>query len=335
MPKTKHALIRYRVINRYLIELGSASKEQLKRACERALDIEPIGLRTIDADIHAMRYDRGLNYEAPIKFDRFRKVYYYDDPDYSIDNIALSEEELDSLVFASRLLDQFKGLSILETFAGSVQKLVDAISIYRQEHSNAYPAFIDFEKVEEAAGTEFIEELIDALKSKTVVKITYRSFTSDENKVHVVHPYLLKEYRNRWYLIGYNDKFKNVSTYALDRFVNLKKDKGARFTDTGFDTREYYKNVTGVSVMNKKPVEIDIAFSELQAQYVITQPLHPSQKRVNNSKDKIVFRYLLVPNFEFYAQILGWGNEVEVLKPESVRKEIGKIAQGILSRYKK
>jgi len=334
MPSTKHALIRYRVINRYLINNQYATKEELKKACEEALDIEPIGLRTIDGDIHAMRYDRALNYEAPIKFDRYRKAYYYDDPDYSIDNISLNEEELDSLVFASRLLEQFKGLSILETFAGSVQKLVDAISIYRQEHSNEYPAFIDFEKVEEAAGTEYIEELMDALKSKTVVKITYRSFTSGENKEHIVHPYLLKEYRNRWYLIGHNEKFKNACTYALDRFVKLEKKQEVRFKDTGFDAREYYRNVTGVSVLNKKPVQIHIAFSELQAQYVITQPLHPSQKRIENIKDKIVFSYFLVPNFEFYQQILGWGNEVEVLKPDTVRKEVRNIANGILSLYK-
>ncbi|MGF1584314.1 MAG: hypothetical protein ACFCUM_03255 [Bacteroidales bacterium] len=94
----KHALIRYRVINRWLIDRKYVSKTELKEACERALDISPIGLRTIDGDIHAMRYDRALGYQAPIRIDRSSSRYYYDDPNYSIDNIPLDEEELGSLL---------------------------------------------------------------------------------------------------------------------------------------------------------------------------------------------------------------------------------------------
>ena len=163
MPKNKEALIRYRVINRCFIEKTYVTKQELKEACERALDIYPIGERTIDADINAMRYDEGLGYNAPIKIDRVNKTYYYDDPNYSIDNIPLNEEELDSIVFASKLLEQFKDVEIFKTFTGSVQKLVDAINVYRHNTEETYSNFIEFEKVEEQKGTEFIESLMDAV----------------------------------------------------------------------------------------------------------------------------------------------------------------------------
>lgn len=332
MPKNKDALIRYRVINRCLRENKSATLHELKSACERVLDIYPIGERTIEADISAMRNDSRLGYNAPIKMDRINRVYYYEDPDYSIDNIPLNEEELESLVFASKLLEQFKGIEILRKFSGSVQKLVDALNIYRL-NDDSYREYIEFEKVDEAKGTEFIEPLIDALKNKKVLRIEYKSFNRKKPTINIIHPYLLKEYRNRWYLIGYNDRYSDIRTYGLDRFVSIVPDNCIEFIDKGFDARKYYENVIGISVLNKEPIDVHLAFTEFQAQYVITQPLHSSQELVSHSKNRYVFKYYLVPNYEFISQILAWGEQIEVVSPISLRNSIKKISSRILSKY--
>jgi predicted DNA-binding transcriptional regulator YafY len=333
MPKNKEALIRYRVINKCLLDKTYVTKQELKEACERAMDIYPISERTIDADINAMRHDDRLGYHAPILMDRIRGVYYYEDPAYSIDNIPLNEEELESLVFASKLLDQFKGIEIFKRFSGSVQKLVDAVNVYRLHDEDTLKNFIEFEKVDETKGTEFLEPLIDALKNKNVLQVEYRTFTAKKETVNIIHPYLLKEYRNRWYLIGYHDKYSGIRTYCLDRIVSLDIDNSVTFIDTGFDAKKYYENVVGISVFNKKPIEIHIAFTEFQSQYILTQPIHSSQELISKSKNKYVFKYFLVPNFEFLAQILGWGEEVEVLKPEILRKTISEKLFRISSRY--
>jgi predicted DNA-binding transcriptional regulator YafY len=333
MPKNKEALIRYRVINKCLLDRKYVTKEELKKACERALDIYPIGERTIDADINAMRNDERLGYLAPIKIDRSRRAYYYEDPAYSIDNIPLNEEELESIVFASKLLEQFKGVEIFERFAGSVQKLVNAVNAYRNNDEDTYRNFIEFEKVDEAKGNEYLEPLINALKNREVLKIEYKTFTARKNTVNIIHPYLLKEYRNRWYLVGFNEKYSGIRTYSLDRFVNLEVDTSIDFIDKGFDAKKYYENVIGISVLNKKPVEILIAFTENQAQYVITQPLHSSQELVTTSHNKYIFKYFLVPNFEFIAQILGWGEEVEIIKPKILRKEMQILLRRMVQKY--
>ena len=226
-----------------------------------------------------------------------------------------------------------KGVEIFEKFAGSVQKLVNAVNVYRHNDEDTYRNFIEFEKVDEAKGTEYLEPLIDALKNSKVLKIEYRTFTAKKNSVNIIHPYLLKEYRNRWYMIGYNEKYSGIRTYSLDRFVNLDVDTSVDFIDIGFDAKKYYENVIGISVLNKEPIEIQIAFTEFQAQYVITQPLHSSQELVSKSKNKYVFRYFLVPTFEFIAMILGWGDEVEVIKPEKIRKKIIELLQRTTQKY--
>ena len=333
MPKNKNALIRYRVINRCLKEQHYVTKQELKEACERALDIYPIGDRTIDGDINDMRNDDRLGFNAPIKMDRLRGAYYYEDPSYSIDNIPLNEDEMESIIFASKVLEQFKNVEIFNKFSGSVQKIVDAVKVYRHDEEDTCWNFIEFEKVEEAKGTEYIEPIIDAYKNKSVLKIEYRSFIAKKNSINFVHPYLLKEYRNRWYLIGYHNKYKEIRTYSLDRFVNMEVDTSIDFIDTGFDAHKYYENVIGISVIDKDPVEIQIAFTKIQAQYIITQPLHHSQELVSESQDRYVFKYFLVPNFEFFARIMGWGDQVEILKPSNLRTNIKSIVTGVSDRY--
>jgi len=335
MPSNKDALIRYRVINRCLIEKRYVTRSQLREACERALDISPIGERTIDADINAMRNDARLGYFAPIKMDRRRGVYYYEDPNYSIDKIPLREEEIDSIMVAARLLEQYGEVEVFRRFGESARKIRETVRVYRSNMDSfeSLGSRIEFERAEWLRGSEFLEPLIDAVRNNVVQRISYKSFTSDEVTFHELHPYLLKEYRNRWYVVGYNGRYGDIRTYCLDRIVSREDDYAVRFVDTGFDAVEYYRNVIGVSVLNRKPEKIVLEFSERQAQYVITQPLHGSQERIDADEGIFWFRYYLVPNFEFYAAILSYGDEVKVLKPASVRKQLLKILEETIRRY--
>lgn len=333
MPKNKDSLIRYRVINRCLRDNRHVTLRALREACEKALDISPLSDRTIEGDISAMRHDAGLGYFAPIKRDRINKVYYYEDPDFSIDTIPLNQDEIESLVFAAKLLEQYKEIEIFKTFTDSVQKLVDVLKIYRNSDIDTIRNFIEFETAEVNKGTEKLKELIDALKNRSVLRLRYKSFTSKKINSHIIHPYHLKEYRNRWFLIGFNEKFKAIRTYGLERIISIDTEDSKKFIDIGFDAKKYYENVIGVSVIDEEPLKIQIAFSEMQAQYVITQPLHHSQRRVNEIKDKIVFEYFLVPNYEFYAQILSCGNEVEIISPKVIRNSIKQYFDSILFKY--
>lgn len=319
MPKNKDALIRYRVINKCFLEKKDVTLKELVTACEEALDISPLSERTIEADIRAMRYDRGLGYNAPIKMNRSKGVYYYEDPSYSIDNIPLNEEELDSLLFASRLLEQFKDIELFRTFKGSIDKLVEAVNVYHLPEYKDIRNFIEFERVEYTKGTNHLKELIDAIKNKSVIKIEYHSFTSPRSTFHILHPYHLKEYHNRWFLIGYNEQYSDIRTYGLDRIIKIQIEGTLRFKDVGFDAQRYYENVIGISVSQEEPVEIHIAFSELQTQYIMSQPLHRSQEFVKMLGNRYIYKFFLVPNYEFYALILSLGAEVEVVKPSNIR----------------
>lgn len=334
MPRNKEALIRYRVINRCLIDYNIISKDKLIGACEDALDIHPLGKRTIDGDIHAMRYDNGLGYYAPIKYDRNRGGYYYEDPDYSIDNIPLNNEELEALVFTSSILDQFKNIDLFRQFSGAVQTIIDAVNIRRLKEETAMYDFIDFEKVPFVKGSEFLQPLIEAVKSKNTLTLTYQPFYEKEAYKAIIHPYLLKEYRNRWYVIGLNDENKELRTYALDRIHKIEKSNVSHI-EQNFEPAEYFKNSIGIISPTSTPPTIKIAVKRQQAQYLITQPLHESQEIVEENKEEIIFKFKVHPTYEFKTIILGYGGDVRIIEPKDLKDEIINTLQNALEEYSK
>ena len=320
MPTNKEALIRYRVINRCIKDFKYASLDRLINSCEDALDISHISKRTIYQDIRDMKEDSRLGYMAPIKRDP-NKGYYYDDPDYSIDNIPLNEEEVKALSFAATMLDQFSNTDLFSTFTGAVQKIVDTMNIKRMSDEEDLLSFIEFEQSPVSLGHQFIDPVILAIKEKHVISFSYQRFVEKRPHNHTVHPYLLKQYHNRWYLIGWNHDKRKIFTYSLDRFSGAPKEVDLPYYDIGFNPREFYKSVIGIVMPFEQPQKVVLKFSKEQAWYVITQPIHSSQN-VEMKDDHAVVNLEVVPTYELIMLIMGWGPEVEVLKPASLRKEI-------------
>jgi hypothetical protein len=108
MPHIKNALIRYRIIDRMIRNPYKPypSKGDLREACEESLFGSTYGEHicdsTIEKDLFAMR----MEHDAPIKYSRKHEGYFYEDPEYTINDIPLSEDELDSIRFAVQTLQQ-------------------------------------------------------------------------------------------------------------------------------------------------------------------------------------------------------------------------------------
>jgi len=315
------------------VDFRYVSKERLIRACEEALDIAPLGERTIDQDLHDMREDGRLGFFAPIKYSREKNAYYYEDPDYSIDKIPINEEELEALSFASTMLEQYKNIDIFTTFTGAVQKIVDAVNIRRLLKAESSYPFIEFESVPEMKGSEYLKNIIDAIQGKHVLDVKHKRFNSEEAYMHKVHPYLLKEYRNRWYLIGLNDDLQQIRTYGLDRVLEISPNKAIEFIDSGFDPADYFKSTIGIIAPESEPQEVILKFSKFQGQYIITQPIHESQEIVEETDEYVTISLHVIPTYELVSMILGWGDDVEVVGPPDLRTRIKEIVQNMRKLY--
>jgi predicted DNA-binding transcriptional regulator YafY len=335
MPKHKEALIRYRVINQCIKDKKYVTKSELIKACESALDKKPIGIRTIDGDIHDMRNDDHLGYKAPIKFDRYRRAYYYDDPEYSIDNFPLNDEELQSLIFAATLLDQFKHVDMFNKFTGSVQKIVGLVNNYRFLEENGTLDFVQFEKVPFVKGSEYLGPIIEAIRQKQVLTVTYRAFYRNEDHDHIIHPYLLKEYRNRWYLIGYHNELKENRTYGLDRIVKIAVNPRINYLESRLPSNQYFKDVIGIFTIKGDPPEIKFELAKETAKYIINQPIHESQKKIKDRRHSIVFSLIVHPTVELIQLFLSWGPDIKIISPKSLKEKIIETLNNSLKNYKK
>jgi predicted DNA-binding transcriptional regulator YafY len=332
MPINKAALIRYRVINRCLLHGKVASIEKLQQECELELGVDHIGKRTIQEDLSNMREDDRLGYNAPIRYDKYRQGYVYGDYDYSIDNIPLNDEELEAIAFSATMLSQLKGVNIFDSFAGAAQKIMDAVNVQRLMSEESAYDFVQFEKVPYVGGSEFLQSIIDAVRNRIVLQISYQAFYSDQPKDVLVHPYLLKEYKHRWYLIGLNDEVQELRTYALDRIREVKV-KGKEYIDRNFDPINYFEHAIGVIVPPGPPSEITFSVRKPQAQYLVTLPMHDSQEIVEEKKDEVIFRLKAHITYELITALLGFREELKIIGPEDLKVQFTGSVRKMLERY--
>ncbi|WP_452220153.1 helix-turn-helix transcriptional regulator [Lacinutrix salivirga] len=331
MAVNKNALIRYKTIDKCLQnKFRQWTLNDLIEAVSDALyeyegkDID-VSKRTVQLDLQMMRSDK-LGYNAPIVvYDR--KFYKYEIEGFSIVNIPVTDKDVKIMNDAIQVLRQFKDFSLFKEMDGVLQRLED--SVYSSQKDKR--AIIHLDKNEQLKGLEFIDVLYESIQNKKVIEIAYQSFTARNSSKMIVHPQLLKEFNNRWFLLAYkNEKF---ITLALDRMLSIEIFKGTEYKDLQINGDEYYKEVVGVSVSNTRAERIQFWVDRKNAPYVITKPFHKTQRIIEQRDDGVVFNIFVQINFELERLILGFGENIEVLKPRKLRNRILKKLKTSVDNY--
>ncbi|WP_442266580.1 helix-turn-helix transcriptional regulator [Tenacibaculum sp. ZS6-P6] len=332
MASNKNALIRYKTIDQCLRNtMRKWTLNDLIDACSDALyeyegkDVY-VSKRTVQLDIQMMRSDK-LGYNAPIEVYQ-RKYYRYAEEGYSIMNIPVTENDVKVMNNAIQVLRQFKDFSLFKEMDGVLQRLED--SVYSSQENNR--AIIHLDKNEQLKGLQLIDPLYSAIQKKKVLEITYKSFKARQENILTVHPQLLKEFNNRWFLIVYHKTdFMNL---ALDRIIKIEEKDEIEYIDKAVNGDDYFKNVIGVTVSNSSPKRIEFWIEKRLAPYVITKPFHHTQRLIRETEDGFIFNILVQINFELERVILGYGESIKILKPEKLRDKISKQLGRAYNNYK-
>ncbi|WP_428225336.1 helix-turn-helix transcriptional regulator [Flavobacterium sp.] len=336
MAQNKNALIRYKTIDKCLQnKYRTWTLDDLIEACSDALyEYEGketnVSKRTVQLDIQMMRSEK-LGYNAPIEvYDK--KYYRYADEDFSITDIPLTETDINVLTETVSMLKQFKDFSLFNDVSDILQRLEDKIYA---EKTHTQP-IIHLDKNENLKGLHFLDEIYQAIVKKVVLVITYKSFKSREAQTFTFHPFILKEFNNRWFVVGKKKGSQPISNLALDRIITIDYDFSIPFLDYSFNADAYYQNVVGVTVNEGMQARvIQLWVDAYNAPYVITKPIHSTQRLLQQNEDgSIVINLFLKENFELERIILGFGASMEVLKPERLRKRMQYIFENGFNRYK-
>lgn len=324
MSQIKNAQLRYRIIDRSIRNNYNPfpTKQDLRQACEEALYGEGIGENicdsTIEKDLFAMRMD----HDAPIKYSKKEKGYFYEDENYSIDNIPLSEDDIDAIKFATTTLMQFKDVDMFKQFGFAIDKIFDRVHISSNPLEESVDNFVQFESVPETLGTEFLPNILKAIKEKLIITFDYTSFISEKTKSRKVVPLLLKEYRNRWYLISFSLAKRKVITFGLDRISDLELTEDYFLESIDFNPDLYFKHSIGITSFDEKPERITFKIDKIGGKYLESQPIHQSQKIIKEGKKRNTYQLKVLLSEELKRFFLSYGNQIEVIEPEKLRNTI-------------
>ncbi len=339
MPVNKYALLRYRIIDSCISNKYKPypSKEELRQACEEHLygsNGEYISDSTIEKDLWAMRYETELGYHAPIAWHPRHRGYYYSDPNYTIKDVALHDEEVDAIRFAARVLYQFRGIGPFSQFENAIGKIMNKVTVPDLNDENTDAHLIQFEAAPGDAGSQHLGVLLGAIQQKVQINIRYQKFTADKPSSYLLNPLLLKEYRNRWYLIAYREKREMIQSFGLDRIREIEITGQTFSPPEDFDPGVYFSKSFGITASEAKPVKIRFQTSPITAKYLKTQPIHQSQKLVRNHPEQPRFEIEVLLSEELIMYFLGLGPHVKILKPKSLASEIFERLREAAGQYK-
>jgi len=167
-----------------------------------------------------------------------------------------------------------------------------------------------------------------------VVEILYQPFHEEHSHRTIVHPYLLKEYKYRWYLIGLNDLSGELRTYGLERIKDVSV-SDRKYIPGTLDAKEYFRHTVGIIAPPGPPPLVRVRVMKPQAQYLITQPWHESQNIEQEDEFSVLFSFRVHPTYEFKSLILGYGMDLEVLEPSFLREEIRSVHEQAARKYQR
>lgn len=184
------------------------------------------------------------------------------------------------------------------------------------------------------SGRKWLTPIIEAMRDNITIEITYQSYWQDKPHTFEIEPYCVKVFKQRWYVIAHNPYYSSIRIYALDRICALQASDKKFICPKNFDPKGYFSECFGIIVDEDCKTEwVSIKANQTKRNYLKALPLHYSQEEIEVNEDYSIFQYLLKPTFDFVQELLSHGDEIEVLKPISLRDNIGKIVCSLSKTY--
>lgn len=320
MSANKNALIRYKTIDNCLRNRYRrwTLNDIVDACCDALNDMEGISkgvsVRTVQSDIQMMRSDK-LGYNAPIEvYDH--KFYRYADPNYSITNMPLSQNDYEVMQETIDMLRQLEDFQQFAEMSDVLSRLQDKLAVTREHRK----PLIHFDSVPDLKGLRLLNPLYNYIAQQQTLRIMYQSFSARHPHEFILCPYLLKEFRNRWFLFGCRQSDLVLYNLALDRIISVEPSDKPFRENPLFDSEHFFDDVIGVSKnIRNTPRTIKFWAAPEQSKYISTKPLHPSQRLVRHNEDgSNVFKIDVVINFELYSVFMSYGPGVKILSPKQV-----------------
>lgn len=323
MPTNKNAQLRYNIIDRCLSNFQRTytwySILEEVNAVLNENGYDGIKQRQLKDDVKFMESNDGFGVElAEGLHDGKKRILRYADKNFSIADHPLNQTDVEQLRATLNVLSRYKNRKEFAWLNEFIPRLEQAFDLIWENHKSP----ISYEENIDLKGLHWIGVLFNLIVKKKVAQIEYQAFNKEPETVFL-HPYHLKQFNSRWFLLGYNKKYDSISNYALDR-INKVEETGKSIRKNTINWQDYFDEIIGVTKpIDRLPEKIVLRFSEKRIHYVKTKPLHGvTQKPVKSDPEERSIQIEVIPNFELYQKLLSFGADVEVVSPAHIREEM-------------
>jgi len=339
MPTNKNAFIRYKFLDRLLSDRHHYyDMRDLAAKVNSMLEedsFKPVTRRCIEKDVEALQ-------DAPFRADietlkmDGKTIYRYRRQSFSIFREELSREEVSLLREVLNTIGQFQGLDHFEW----LDKLKEDLGLKQPRQ------IISFSNNPYLQNSNLLGTLFDYISNKVVIRLSYHTFSDESIRSIDFHPYLLKQYNDRWFLLGAADSDKYILTFPLDRIDEVEALPKKKYEKCPEDLAERFEDIVGVTLRENSPVEHILCWvSEVSKGYVDTKPIHGSQTPVKGAKEQqlreeypqlqggMFFTLDCINNYELIRELCSYGKDLIVLSDGEVRDEIMKRVNEMTEKY--
>ena len=354
MPQNKNAITRYIILDRLLQHKFGHTIKELTELCNNELGdkgYESVTKRCIEKDLIAMEEEPFYaeivrTGKTPIEDkngkSRMVQLVRYSNPYFSIFNHELNDDEKALLRKALEPFGKFEDIPGFE----QIEQLIASLNVDVDESKK----FVYYSVNEKGTNTKVFGKLYSAISERKVINLTYHKFDDPTPHSVLLHPYILKEWNRRWYLIAAAADSGKILTFALDRTDEVETCDDMKYKPASDDLMERYEDIVGITYYEGKPIEtIYFWASDDSTHYLVTKPIHGTQTQLKeggeeevslrksypNLKDGKFFRLKCMINYELMREILSYGQGIIVLSPTSFREDIIKQITSIQSNYSK
>lgn len=322
MPNTKSSDIRYKVLDRCL-RRGGYSTSDLMDEVNKELELQ--GFPTVSA-LNTIRQDMDHIVNSYPEISIVDKkvgrnvTYSYENPESSIFKLPFNDDELAQLSQCMAILSRFEGTPQMEWMHSFIERFKLSLNIDVDGRQ-----VVGFDDCRYLRGKEYFSTLLSAICNKKVLAIGYKSFRQDAVKEVILHPYYIKEYNKRWFLLGREHGYDSISHLAFDRIEHINDVTGVSYIENNeYDFNDdYFSDIVGVTKhLDHKLQKIQLWVSPSLFLYIQTKPLHETQKLKKSDANSYEIEIEVRPNFELEQLILSYGEGLSVLSPADLRNKI-------------
>ena len=336
----KNAIMRYKILDSLLSNRNRYyTITDLLEKVNEALELdgmEPVSRRCIEKDLNALEC---APYDAEITRDwkNGRKYIRYEEDGFSIFTKKLSEDEENLLSEVLNTLGQFEGLDSFEWLDG----LKNRLDI--KEHRR----IIQFDNNPYLTNSNLLGSFFTLISSQQVISLKYHKFGNPEVLEFIVHPYLLKEYNKRWFLIAGVEN-GDIFTFAIDRIDGYESMPHIQYIEPSEDLEERFDDIVGVTLRKDSKVEkILLWVSNNQYPYIATKPMHGSQREIKGERlNELKAEYAslgnghfieleCVINYELKQLLMSMMDRLVVLTPQPLASEFKEKISNLARMYEK